>query len=149
MLSDVRTAEIKKALSGAIIAGRLLDRLLDKRTELYSKAIYSSPKYSHTAKFKGRPDRMAEALVKLGNIDRKIAEATEEYCGQLERIKDLIKLLGADFDARIVLEYRYLNGSEWPDIAAALGLSLQHVFLLHKRGVEKLANMTEPTAPDP
>ena len=136
---DKELEEVKASLSVYVNSMRKFDRLLQRRKELYDRAIYTSPQFDRTGgKKNGPPDRFAERLANVDKIDRELLKIATESNQQIDDVQNLINLLYPDFKTMLVLEYRYINGSEWVDIAGALELSLSHVFNLHKTGLEAL-----------
>ena len=132
-------SEVKAILSVYVNSMRKFDKLLQRRKETYDRAIYTSPQFNRTGgKKNGPPDRLAERLANVDKIDRELLKIATESNQQIDDVQNLINLLYPDFKTMLVLEYRYINGSEWVDIANALDLSLSHVFNVHKTGLKAL-----------
>ena len=131
--------EVKAALSGYAHASATLDRLIDRRLELSSKAVYTGPQYDKAGIKQGSiPDKFAETLASIDIIDRKIEDTVSVMKEQYEQVEALIKSLGYDYDARIVLQYRYINAWKWEDIANVLNLALSGVYRIHNRGLKAI-----------
>ncbi len=131
--------EVKAALSGYAHASATLDKLIDRRLELSSKAVYTGPQYDKTGVKQGSiPDKFAETLASIDIIDRKIEDTVSVMKEQYEQVEALIESLGYDYDARIVLQYRYINAWKWEDIANVLNLALSGVYRIHNRGLKAI-----------
>lgn len=88
----------------------------------------------------GRPNDKSLMEVSAVEVDEqimKMAEDTVYFFKVFEEISRVISVIDDD-DERTVLEYRYLSFQSWKEIAAAMGLSLQHVYRLHSRALDKI-----------
>ena len=145
--------EVKAALSTYVITSAHVDRLIDRRMELSSKAVYTGPQFDKTGVKQGStPDKFAETIATIDIIDQKLNKAVTAMNKQYEQVEGLIESLGYDYTARIVLEYRYINGCEWVDIANKLNMSLSHLYRIHARGLmaikEKCFSRSNRATPD-
>lgn len=80
---------------------------------------------------------MEVSAVEVDEQIMKMAEDTVYFFKVFEEISAVISVIDDD-DERTVLEYRYLSFQSWKEIAAAMGLSLQHVYRLHSRALDKI-----------
>lgn len=136
-----RIDDVKAYLSTYTNDAKRLDALLDKRIELCEKAVYQSPKLDIAGKQKknGMLDRFAETLASIDNIERQILNTVVAMEKHYEQVDKMIESLGYEYDARIVLEYRYINGWKWEDIANQLNFALSYVYRLHNKALEKIS----------
>lgn len=142
-----RIDEIKKFLSAYTKDSKRLDDLIDRRVELCNKAVYRGPQIENTGKVKnGPPDRFAEILAGIDEVDRQIYNAAAAMKKHYEQINKMIKSLDDEYDARILLEYRYINGWKWADIANQLDVNISYVHRLHAKALRILAANTDNAA---
>ena len=135
-----RIDEIKAYLSTYTKDSKRLDDLIDKRIELCAKAVYKSPKIEYTGNVKNSPpDKFAEILASIDEVDRQILNAATAMNKHYKQIDEMITSLGCEYDARILLEYRYINGWKWTDIAAQLNVNISYVHRLHAKALKILA----------
>lgn len=136
-----RIDDVKAYLSTYTNDAKRLDALLDKRIELYEKAVYQSPQLDIAGKQKknGVPDRFAETLASIDNIERQILNTVVAMEKHYEQVDKMIESLGYEYDARIILQYRYINGTKWTDIANKLNFTVGHVYRLHAKALKILA----------
>lgn len=88
----------------------------------------------------GRPNDKSLMEVSAVEVDEQImlmAEDTVCFFKVFDEISAVISVIDDD-DERTILEYRYLSFQSWKEIAAAMGLSLQHVYRLHSRALDKI-----------
>ncbi len=148
---DDKLLQVKKALSVFVNASSNLDKLLAKREELYSRAIYISPQFNRTGSQHSKvPDKFAEGLAKVDMIDREINKVVSGYWQKQERVQNLINMLEPDYKTMLVLEWRYINGEAWENIARRLNMAPGYLYGLHRKGLEALADkiQKEDVTPD-
>ena len=87
--------------------------------------------------------RVADAVVKLVDIEDEIALQIEALTGERQRAARAIETL-KNPNERVVMQLRYLACMKWEDIAGEMGYGVQHIFKLHGEALEKLrANAIE------
>lgn len=145
-VNQERIEEIKKYLSAYTKDSNRLDALIDRRIELCNKAVYRGPQIENTGKVKnGPPDRFAEILASIDEVDRQILNAATAMNKHYDQIDQMIASLGYEYDAMIVMQYRYINGWKWKDIAAQLHFNISYVYRLHEKALELLAANADVT----
>lgn len=79
-----------------------------------------------------------------GNAVEKMVDLQREINGEIDHLVDVRKEIGAcirkvkDDNLELLLEYRYIDGRTWEDIAERMGYSYQHVNRLHKKALDNL-----------
>ena len=85
---------------------------------------------------------MEKASVEVQEQIRLMAEDMINFLASLDKISRAISLVEDD-EERTVLEYRYLSFQTWKEVSVSMGLSLQHVYRLHSRALEKIVTPAE------
>ncbi len=93
----------------------------------------------------GPPDKFAEILASIDEVDRQMLNAATAMNKHYDQIDQMISSLGYEYDARLIMEYRYINGWKWKDIAAQLHVNISYVYRLHTKALEILAE-SKPTS---
>lgn len=85
---------------------------------------------------------MEQATLKVQEQIELMAEDIKYFLSALDKISRAINEV-ADEDERAVLEYRYLAFQTWKHVSVSMGLSLQHVYRLHNKALEKINHLNE------
>lgn len=85
---------------------------------------------------------MEQAAIEVQDQIRLMAEDMVSFLTSLNKISNAISLVEDD-EERTVLEYRYLSFQTWKEVSISMGLSLQHVYRLHSRALEKIITPAE------
>lgn len=80
---------------------------------------------------------MEQASIEVQDQIRLMAKDMVSFLASLDKISRAISLVEDD-EERTVLEYRYLSFQTWKEVSVSMGLSLQHVYRLHSRALEKI-----------
>jgi len=137
---DQKKREIIKALSVFVKAGNRIDKLLALREETLSQAIYKSPSFNSPGVNSCglRPDKMAYALGRIESIDKKIFKVAEHYPDLYDYVAGILENNITDYKQRIVMEWRYINGAQWKEIAKHTGYVESHCYRLHELAIKTL-----------
>lgn len=127
--------ELKQKLRGAWYAQRALECELDKLQELRNLAQKVTTAYSQTPGGSGSGQALANAVTKIVEQEKIVAECCNELCEQLAEVRELVSLLPVG-PMRLVMQRRYLNYCKWEQIAMELDYTWQHVHRLHGRALE-------------
>lgn len=85
------------------------------------------------------PDRskMEGTVFKIMALEQEIQETQQEYDALLADMESRISKVD-DSDARDLLTKRYLEFKSWKNIAEEFGYSIQHIYRLRDKAIEKL-----------
>lgn len=131
-------ADMKEILKKSFFAQKLLDADLDKRAELRSLMEKVSPTWSDMPKSSGDQDKICNSLIRLEELDSKIAADIKKITEVLNLNRFLIDSLER-YDHRIILTKRYVNFQRWEDIAHDLNYSWESVHRIHRQALECVA----------
>lgn len=125
-----------------------LQRRIDKRLAdieaLQTAASRIIPKYEPKVKG-GSVYKAGNALVKKVDIEISLLDDCSRMVDLHRGLYQLFGQVGDDLQ-RLILEYRYIDGLTFEQIAGELELSLRHIFRLHKEALEEvLLIWTPPT----
>jgi hypothetical protein len=115
---------------------REIDRMIDERATIMSRATKITPSYSEMPKGVDG-DKIQQAVDKLCELDGEINAKIDAYVDMREEIERTIKTVG---DERIetVLRYRYIDGMKWEQIAVKANYDYRWVLRLHGIGLQKV-----------
>lgn len=136
----------KEYLSQAFWLDKMINNKLEQASNLRELATRATSR--HTAeRVSGTPDRcpMENAMVKLIDLEREINADIDMLVDLKQDIKDLIYKVGI-YKYRLILEYRYLQGKAWEQIAAEMHYDLRWVYRLHGSALLEVAKILEQRA---
>lgn len=136
--------ELKQKLKGAWVAQRALESELDVLQELRSIAQKVTPAYSQAPGGSGSGKALENAVTKIIEQEKIVADCCEELCSKLNEVRALIALLPLG-PMHLVMQRRYLNYRKWEQVAAELGYSWRGVHKLHSKALNIIiesANLT-------
>lgn len=82
-------------------------------------------------------NRMEAAVFKIMTLEQEIQETQAEYDALIADMENRIRQV-EDSDARDLLTKRYLEFKPWAVIASEFGYSVQNIYRLHTKVLEKL-----------
>lgn len=82
-------------------------------------------------------NRMEAAVFKIMTLEQEIQETQAEYDALISDMENRIRQV-EDSDARDLLTKRYLEFKPWAVIASEFGYSVQNIYRLHTKVLEKL-----------
>lgn len=130
--------EKKEYLSRFLQTERQIERKLEEVERLHSLAERVTSLLSDMPRSgSGQGSRIERALEKLDRLNREIAEDIERYVLLQRGVTAILEQL-SDMTMRTVLEYRYLNGATWEQIAEKMGFTYQWVCSLHQKALKQL-----------
>lgn len=137
MLSQM-AMDMKAILQKSYYAQKLLDADMDKREELRSLMEKVTPTLSDMPRACSDKDKMCMSLIRLEELDGKIAADIRELTDLLARNRMLIDSLDR-YEHRIILTKRYVNFEHWVDIAHDMHCGWNSVHRWHREALECLA----------
>ena len=81
--------------------------------------------------------KMADAVIKIVDLQEQIKEDTKELVELKKEIMDVIKKINNP-EFQVVLEKRYLCLMSWEQIAVDMNYSMQHVYRIHNAALKKV-----------
>ncbi len=82
-------------------------------------------------------DKMENVVFKIMALEKEVQNMQAELDALFGDIEKLIKHID-DFDLYDLLQKRYIEFKTWPAIAADFGYSVQNIYRLHTKALEKL-----------
>lgn len=140
LIRDIRkipTARVKRELRRYWYCKQKIDSNLDEIQKLRSLLQKITVTY-HDAPGGGSGADVADRLAKIVNLENQVKADTERLRYECATVQFLIDSL-EDFRERTVLNFRYINGYSWADIAEKLFYSEDYVKELHGRAVKRLS----------
>lgn len=123
-------------------AGRLRRRIKRKTNEIHvlhqrAEGMNGSGMNDMPRTTSPNHSKMESTVFKIMALEEEIKETQAEYDALVTDIDRRIKAV-EDSDDRDLLTKRYLEFKTWNTIAAEFGYSVQHIYRLHAKAVEKL-----------
>lgn len=122
-----------------------LDRKLEELARWRSKAEKMTPSLSDMPSNSGDGDRLAAAVERIDTIVDQINKAVTDVLTYREQMLAYIDTV-RDNRLAAVLEYRYIDGFTWEQIAVKMGYTYRWVCKLHGLALSKL-DIEVPTPP--
>lgn len=130
--------EKKEYLSRFLQAERQIEQKLDEVERLHSMAERVTSLLSEMPHgSRSKSSRIEWALERLEQLNREIEADIEQYILLQRGVTAILEQL-SDMTMRTVLEYRYLNGATWEQIAEKMGFTYQWVCSLHQKALKQL-----------
>lgn len=85
-------------------------------------------------------DRVGRGAARLADLEREIDAEVDRLTELRDEIVAMIREV-PDYNQRMVLRMRYINGWTWEKIAVSLDFSYQWVCVLHGRGLENFSKI--------
>lgn len=136
MTAKERSEKAKKYLKQIEKLDRRLARELRNLDKLRSSAEYRSPNFEGGCG-SGSGDRMSESVSRIIEQEERVQQLTDTYTRKFLEIEHAIKELGNDKQEE-VLELRYLHYKKWEEIARTMNYSLDNVYKLHGKALQKI-----------
>ena len=114
-----------------------IDRLLEEREIWKSRAMKVTQTLSDMPKAKADEDSRQNAIVKM-------IEADIEATRKIDQLVDLGRVINRQIDniedaeLRLILQYRYIAGIRWEEIAFRLNYSWRNTHYMHSKALSKL-----------
>lgn len=130
--------EVKKALSAASDAYYRYKAKYDEMNAFADQLAIKPMLYTGSGGGKATKANGTEAgYVALAALEDRVCELYLQWLSARDRVSDMIAECD-DCKAAAVLTYRYLNGKSFEETALFMGISVQHMFRLHKKGLQSL-----------
>ena len=94
----------------------------------------------------GTPTTLEDAVLRLVDLDAKLAAEIQRYTAAVDEITQAIKCVD-DERLQTVLYLRYVKGERMEQIACEMNYGYRHVKRLHRRGVDEVRKKMSPNVP--
>lgn len=130
-------AEKIKYLSRYITLNRRIDRLLEEKAKWWSLCLKTTPSLSQAPGGGESGSPVERPMDKVLEIEEKIDQEIDEL---LEVRRDIKTVLGQleDDTLRLLMEYRYLDGLTFEEIAVKMHYSWRWVIKLHGKALAEI-----------
>lgn len=130
-------AEKIKYLSRYIALNRRIDRLLEEKAKWWSLCLKTTPSLSQApgGGESGSPvERPMDKVLEIeAEINREIDEL-QEVCREIKAVLNQLE----DDTLRLLMEYRYIDGLTWEQVAEKMHYSWRHTCRLHGEALAKI-----------
>lgn len=136
MTAKERAEKAKKYLQQIKKLDQRLRRELRNLDKLRSSAEYHSPNFEGGCGI-GSGDKLSESVSRIIEQEERVQQLTDTYTRKYVEIEQAIKSVGNDYQEE-VLELRYLHYKKWEEIASIMKYSLENVYKLHGKALQKI-----------
>lgn len=130
-------AEKIKYLSRHIALNRRIDRLLEEKAKWWSLCLKTTPSLSQVPGGGESGSPVERPMDKVLEIEAEINQEIDELQEVCRDIKSVLSQLEDD-TLRLLMEYRYLDGLTWEQIAEKMNYSRQWITSLHGRALAQI-----------
>lgn len=136
MTAKEKSEKAKRYLKQIEKLDKRLARELRNLDKLRSSAEYHSPSFEGSGSG-GSGDRLSESVSRIIEQEERVQQLTDTYTRKFLEIEQAIKAIGNDKQEE-VLELRYLHYKKWEEIASVMKYSLENVYKLHGKALQKI-----------
>lgn len=129
----VLNAEKIRYLSQYVDLKKSIERLEEQRQELFINKVCPSINYSGTPGSHVKRD-LSDYIAGLSEIESKLIKLKSERVQLQSEIVEKIEAL-EDEAERAVLDYRYIRGLQWEEIAVKMNYSYRNITRIHGRAL--------------
>lgn len=126
-----------KYLSWYIVLNRRVDRLLEEKAKWWSLCLKVTPSLSPAPGGGESGSPVERPMDKVLEIEAEINQEIDELQEVCRDIKSVLSQLEDD-TLRLLMEYRYLDGLTWEQIAEKMNYSRQWITSLHGRALAQI-----------
>ena len=133
----------KQYLSQAVRLNQIINSKLEDLESLRSLAESATSNIrSDKVSVSGVTQAMAEAAVSIVDLSREINAEIDMLVDLKREIHGLIRQV-EDWDCRLLLEMRYINGKSWDEIAEQWNYSTRGILKIHGRALKEVADIRQ------
>lgn len=136
MTAKEKSEKAKRYLKQIEKLDKRLARELRNLDKLRSSAEYHSPSFEGSGSG-GSGDRLSDSVSRIIEQEERVQQLTDTYTRKFLEIEQAIKAIGNDKQEE-VLELRYLHYKKWEEIASIMKYSLENVYKLHGKALQKI-----------
>ena len=145
LIRDIRkipTARVKRRLRQYLYCRRLIDCNVEHLQQLRSQAQRITTAYKAVPGGGGSGSGRVEITAQILQLEAVIKADTKRLQEELLMVRFMINSL-EDFQERIILNYRYINGKTFEAIADKTHYDIRQVTRIHGRALAKLVTLEE------
>lgn len=128
--------EKKEYLLGYQYLNQRINRLLLEQQQWRELATRVSPNLSGMPRGGGRGGAQG-AISKIVDLETEINAEIDKLVEKRKEIEGIIRAV-EDNILRTLLEYRYINGKKWEEIALMMGYDYRYIFKIHGKALSLL-----------
>lgn len=128
--------EKKEYLLGYQYLNQRINRLLLEQQQWRELATRVSPNLSGTPRGGGRGGAQG-AISKIVDLETEINAEIDKLVEKRKEIEGIIRMV-EDSTLRTLLEYRYINGKKWEEIALMMGYDYRYILKIHGKALSAL-----------
>lgn len=135
----------KEYLSQAYWLDKIINNKLEQASNLREHATRATSRYT-AERVSGTSDRcpMENAMVKLIDLENEINADIDKLVDLKQEINNIIANVSNN-KYRLILEFRYIQGKAWEEIADELGYNIRWVFRMHGSALVEISKLLEVT----
>lgn len=145
LIRDIRkipTARVKRRLRRYQSCRHLIDSNVEHLQQLQSQAQRITAVYKAVPGGGGPGSGRAEVIAQILQLELQIKADTKRLQDELTTVRFMINSLD-DFQERIVLNYRYINGKTFEAIAEKMSYDVRQVYRIHGNALKRLVALEE------
>lgn len=114
--------------------GERIDQITEHLERLYALLMKRTPTLSDMPKAKTDEDRMAKTIERVIELNALLNQEIDAYVEKRQEITQAIRTV-EDLTLQTLLEYRYLNGKTWEEIAERMNYGHTQIHRLHNKAI--------------
>lgn len=139
--------EKKEYLLGYQRLNQRINRLLLEQQQWRELATRVSPNLSGMPRGGGEGDTQG-AISKIIDLETEINAEIDKLVDKRKEIESIIRAV-EDSTLRTLLEYRYINGKKWEEIALMMGYDYRYILKIHGKALSMLpSDLSKKTLKD-
>lgn len=145
LIRDIRkipTARVKRRLWRYRNCRNLIDSNVEHLQQLRSQARRITAVYKAVPGGGGPGSGRAELIAQILQLETLIKADTKRLQDELATVRFMINSLD-NYQERIVLNYRYINGKTFEEIAVKMSYDIRQITRIHGRALAKLVKLEE------
>lgn len=141
-LQMIPMARVRRILRSYLFCKYRIDSNIEHLQQLRSQAQRITATYKAVPGGGGYGSGRTEVIAQIGQLEDRVKADSERLQEELVRVQFMIDSL-ENFQERIVLQYKYVNGWTFERIATKMRYDVRHVKRLHKNALKKLVPLEQ------
>lgn len=141
-LNMIPTSRVRRMLRGYLFCKYRIDGNVEHLQQLQSQARRITAAYKAVPGSGGYGSGRAEVITQIIQLQTRVKEDSARLQDEFTRVQFMIDSLD-NFQERIVLQYKYINGWTFERIAMKMRYDVRHVKRLHKNALKKLVPLEQ------
>lgn len=117
--------------------GERVDRLLDEKRRWRELAVKITPGFSPVPGGGGNGSRIERSVEKVLEIEAQLAKEIDGLCTARQEIGGTLDRM-EDETLKLLMEYRYIDGLTWEQVAEKMHYSWRQVCRKHEKALEQI-----------